>query len=143
MTGPRGPLESGYCNLLTKSAVLYVKFIHAMIIKLRRAYEKPGPEDGLRILVERLWPRGISKKDAKLDLWLKDVAPSNELRKWYGHDPAKWAEFKKRYFEELDREKAAVDELRNTVKGKDVTFVYSSKEEKYNSAAALREYLGR
>ncbi|MCL4244507.1 MAG: DUF488 family protein [Candidatus Dadabacteria bacterium] len=114
-----------------------------MIIKLRRAYEKPGPEDGLRILVERLWPRGISKKDAKLDLWLKDVAPSNELRKWYGHDPAKWAEFKKRYFEELDREKAAVDELRNTVKGKDVTFVYSSKEEKYNSAAALREYLGR
>ena len=112
-----------------------------MTIKLKRAYEKPGPEDGLRILVERLWPRGISKKDAKLDLWLKDVAPSNWLRKGYGHDPEKGTEFKKRYFEELDGEKTAVDELRNAVKRKDVTFVYGSKEETYNSAAALREYL--
>ena len=112
-----------------------------MAIKLKRAYEKPGPEDGLRILVERLWPRGISKKDAGLDAWMKDVAPSNELRKWYGHDPEKWTEFKKRYFAELDGEKDAVDELRKTVKGKNVTFVYGSKEEKLNSAAALREYL--
>ncbi len=112
-----------------------------MSVKLKRAYEKPGPEDGFRILVERLWPRGISRKDVKLDLWLKDVAPSNELRKWYGHDPEKWTEFKKRYFEELGGEKAAVDELRNAVKGKDVTFVYGSKEETHNSAAALREYL--
>lgn len=112
-----------------------------MSIKLKRAYEKPGPEDGLRILVERLWPRGISKEDAKVYAWMKDVAPSNELRKWYGHDPEKWTEFKKRYFEELDGEKDAVDELRKTVKGKKVTFVYGSKEEKYNSAAALREYL--
>lgn len=114
-----------------------------MSIKLKRAYEKPGPEDGLRILVERLWPRGISKEDARLDLWMKDIAPSNELRKWYGHDPAKWAEFKKRYFEELDGEKDAAEELRKAVRGKDVTFVYGSKEEKYNSAAALREYLER
>ncbi len=112
-----------------------------MTIKLKRAYEKPESGDGIRILVERLWPRGVSKKDAKLDLWLKDVAPSNELRKWYGHDPEKWTEFKKRYFAELDGEKAAVDELRNAVKEKDVTFVYGSKEETYNSAAALREYL--
>lgn len=114
-----------------------------MSIKLKRAYEKPGPEDGHRILVERLWPRGISKEDARLDAWMKDVAPSNELRKWYNHDPAKWAEFKKRYFEELDSEKDAVDELRKTVKGKKVTFVYGSKEEKLNSAAALKEYLER
>ena len=112
-----------------------------MTIKLKRAYEKPESGDGIRILVERLWPRGISKKDAKLDLWLKEVAPSNELRKWYGHDPEKWTEFKKRYFEELDGEKAAVDELRKAVRGKDVTFVYGSKEETHNSAAALREYL--
>lgn len=112
-----------------------------MAIMLKRAYEKPEPEDGLRILVERLWPRGISKEDAKVDAWMKDVAPSNELRKWYGHDPAKWTEFKKRYFEELDGEKDAVDALRKTIKGKEVTFVYGSKEEKLNSAAALREYL--
>ena len=112
-----------------------------MNIKLKRAYEKPGPEDGFRILVERLWPRGVSKKDAKLDLWLKEVAPSDELRKWYGHVPEKWTEFKKKYFEELDGEKDAVVELLNAVKGKDVTFVYGSKEETYNSAAALREYL--
>lgn len=112
-----------------------------MSIKLKRAYEKPGPEDGFRILVERLWPRGLSKEDAELDAWMKDVAPSNELRKWYNHDPAKWAEFKKRYFEELDGEKNAVEELRKAVKGKDVTFVYGSKEEVRNSAAALKEYL--
>lgn len=112
-----------------------------MTIKLKRAYEKPGPEDGLRIFVERLWPRGISKEDAELDLWLKDVAPSNGLRKWYGHDHEKWPEFKKRYFEELDGEEAAVAELRNAIEGKNVTFVYGSKEEEYNSAAALREYL--
>jgi uncharacterized protein YeaO (DUF488 family) len=114
-----------------------------MSIKLKRAYEKPGPEDGLRILVERLWPRGISKENARLDAWMKDVAPSNELRKWYNHDPAKWAEFKKRYFAELDGENDAVEALRKTVRGKKVTFVYGSKEEKYNSAAALKEYLER
>ncbi len=114
-----------------------------MSIKLKRAYEKPGPEDGLRILVERLWPRGISKEAAGLDAWMKDIAPSNELRKWYNHDPAKWAEFKKRYFEELNGEKDAVEELRKAVRGKDVTFVYGSKEEKHNSAAALKEYLER
>ncbi len=114
-----------------------------MTIKLKRAYEKPEESDGLRILVERLWPRGISKEDAKLDLWMKDVAPSNELRKWYNHDHEKWAEFKKRYFEELNGEKDAVEELRKAVRGKDVTFVYGSREEKYNSAAALKEYLER
>ena len=113
----------------------------SMTINLKRAFDKRGPQDGLRIFVERLWPRGISKKDAELDLWLKDVAPSNGLRKWYGHDHEKWAEFKKRYFEELDGEETAVAELRNAIEGKNVTFVYGSKEERYNSAAALREYL--
>jgi len=112
-----------------------------MSIKLKRAYEKPEESDGLRILVERLWPRGLSKEAADIDAWMKDVAPSNDLRKWYGHDPEKWAEFKKRYFEELDGEKDAVEELRKAVRGKNVTFVYGSKEEKLNSAAALREYL--
>ncbi len=112
-----------------------------MSIKLKRAYEKPEESDGLRILVERLWPRGLSKEAADIDAWMKDVAPSNELRKWYGHDPEKWTEFKKRYFAELDGEKDAVEELRKAVRGKNVTFVYGSKEEKLNSAAALREYL--
>ena len=82
-----------------------------MPILLKRAYEKPSPEDGKRILVERLWPRGLKKENAKVDEWLRDVAPSAELRKWYCHDPAKWVEFKKRYWAELDKQKDAVLKL--------------------------------
>lgn len=114
-----------------------------MSIKLKRVYDKPEAADGLRILVERLWPRGLSKKDAKVDMWPKDLAPSTELRKWFGHDPAKWEEFRKRYFEELGKQKEAVGELLKAVHEKNVTFVYASKEEKYNNSQALKEYLER
>ena len=112
-----------------------------MPIILKRAYEKAAPEDGKRILVERLWPRGLKKENAKIDEWLKDLAPSTELRKWYSHDPGKWLEFKKRYWKELESKRGIVEKLAKESKEKKVTFVFGSKEEKLNNAAALKEYL--
>jgi len=112
-----------------------------MDIQIKRAYEEPADDDGVRILVDRLWPRGISKADARIDFWPKEVAPSNELRKWYGHDPEKWAEFKERYFAELEAGPDGLEELKRRVQDGVVTFVYSSKERELNNAVALREYL--
>ncbi len=112
-----------------------------MTIFLKRAYEDPADSDGKRILVERLWPRGIKKEKAKFDEWLKDIAPSPELRKWYSHDASKWTEFKKRYWKELDNKKELISKLTKEAKQDKITFVFGSKEEKLNSAAALKEYL--
>ena len=112
-----------------------------MPILLKRAYVKPNVDDGKRILVERLWPRGLKKEKAKVDEWLKNVAPSVELRKWYGHDPAKWVEFKERYWRELDEKRNIVEKLRIESDSHKVTFLFGSKEEKLNSAAALKEYI--
>ena len=112
-----------------------------MAIQLKRVYEKPSKQDGCRILVERLWPRGLSKPQAKVDLWLKEAAPSTALRQWFQHDPAKWKEFKRRYFLELEENNAVLHDLqRRASKGK-VTFVYGSREERLNSATALKEYI--
>ena len=110
-------------------------------ICLKRVYEQPGAEDGLRILVERLWPRGLSKEAAAVDLWVKDVAPSPELRRWFGHDPAKWDEFQKRYRAELEQNQEAVDKLLQECHGKKVTFVYAARDPEHNSALLLKEYL--
>lgn len=112
-----------------------------MKIKIKRVYDEPEAGDGVRILVERLWPRGLSKKDAQVDMWLKDIAPSTELRKWFSHDPAKWEEFRGRYFKELNKNREAVKKLLDITEGSDVTFVYGSKEKEYNSAAALKDYI--
>ena len=112
-----------------------------MTISLKRVYEKPASEDGKRILVERLWPRGLKKEKAKIDEWLRDVAPSTELRKWYSHDPAKWTDFKKRYWKELEAKKDVVLRLAKESKENKVTFVFGSKEEKLNNANALKEYI--
>ncbi len=115
-----------------------------MKILIKRVYEEPGPNDGSRVLVDRLWPRGLAKEKAKVDLWLKSIAPSNELRKWYQHDVEKWAEFKQRYFSELKQNPEAVNELMGyiqRIQGDKVTFLYSSKEQRYNNAAALKEYV--
>jgi uncharacterized protein YeaO (DUF488 family) len=112
-----------------------------MRIRLKRAYAAPAPDDGLRILVERLWPRGLSKERAAVDLWVKDAAPSPELRRWYGHDPAKWDEFRKRYRAELRQNKDSVEELRRKCRGKTVTFVYAARDEDRNSALVLKDYL--
>jgi uncharacterized protein YeaO (DUF488 family) len=114
-----------------------------MKINIKRAYDKPDKSDGTRILVDRLWPRGRSKEDLKLGLWLKEIAPSDELRKWYSHDPERWAEFKAHYFEELDGKADVVDQLLGQVKKGAVTLVFSAKEERYNNAVALKEYIER
>ena len=112
-----------------------------MTIFIKRVYDAPQPADGMRILVDRLWPRGISREKGKIDSWIKDIAPSNALRNWYNHDPDKWSEFKSRYFAELDANRRAVDEMTHHVQKHDVTFVYSAKETRYNNAVALREYI--
>ncbi|MGA2367750.1 MAG: DUF488 domain-containing protein [Dehalococcoidia bacterium] len=112
-----------------------------MEIKIKRVYEQPETQDGTRILVDRLWPRGLSKDKAKIDLWVKDLAPSNELRKWYGHEPAKWEEFQKKYFAEMDGQTAEVKKLASIIQKGRVTFLYSSKEEKINNAQALKLYM--
>ena len=112
-----------------------------MKIRIKRVYDKSEPNDGVRILVERLWPRGLSKKDAHVDIWLKEMAPSTELRKWFSHDPAKWDEFRKRYFKELDKNREEVKKLLEVTETNDVTFVYGSREKEFNSTRALRDYL--
>ena len=111
--------------------------------KLKRAYEEPTGEDGFRVLVERLWPRGLSKERAALDLWLKEVAPSPELRKWFAHDPARWEPFQERYWEELEQKEDEVALLRDKSKEGTVTLVYAARDEAHNGALALKQFLGR
>ena len=112
-----------------------------MGIRVKRVYEPPSTRDGRRILVDRLWPRGLSKADAKIDDWPKDIAPSTELRKWFGHDPERWSEFKRRYFAELESKPDTVRALLDYVRAGTVTFLYSSKERRLNNVVALKEYL--
>src|SRR5512136_1204253 len=111
------------------------------MLKIKRVYDQASPGDGRRILVDRLWPRGIKKEDAAIDSWLKDIAPSNELRKWYSHDPAKWTQFKERYWKELDAKPDTVSSLVQQSQKSTITLVFSSKEEKLNNAAALKQYI--
>jgi uncharacterized protein YeaO (DUF488 family) len=113
----------------------------AIRINIKRIYDPPSPQDGFRILVDRLWPRGLSKEKAKVDLWMRDISPSNELRQWYGHDPDKWTEFKKKYLGEIKEKKEEFDLLRKKARQGTVTFLFSSKEEKLNNAAALKEFV--
>ncbi len=108
-----------------------------MKIKIKRVYEKPDKEDGFRILVDRLWPRGLTKEKAAVDLWLKDIALTTELRKWFAHDPKKWVEFKKRYLHELKENKEPVSLLKEQMKKGNVTLVYVAKDEEHNEALVL------
>jgi len=112
------------------------------LIRVRRVYDLPSKEDGYRVLVDRLWPRGVSKSDAQIDEWLKDVAPSDELRKWFGHEPARWNRFKSRYFQELAKKTALLEQLRakESTSGV-VTLLYGAKDQQHNNAVALKEYL--
>ncbi len=112
-----------------------------MSIRLKRVYAAPGPHDGFRILVDRLWPRGVSRRAAHMDLWLKEVAPSTSLRQWFGHDPAKWADFRDRYYSELDSNPGAVEQLNEQVRRGVVTLVYAARDTEYNHAVALKQYL--
>ncbi len=111
------------------------------MIQIKRVYEPASGSDDRRVLVDRLWPRGLSKPIAKIDLWVRDIAPSNELRKWYGHDPEKWSEFKQRYYAELEANPEAVEALLEYLGDGNVTLVYSSREERLNNAVALKEYM--
>jgi uncharacterized protein YeaO (DUF488 family) len=112
-----------------------------MKIRTKRIYEDPAKSDGRRILVDRLWPRGVSKEKAKIEYWAKEISPSNELRRWYQHDPDKWSEFRRRYFKELSQNPDGVTELRSKLGKGTITFVFSSKETELNNASALVEYL--
>lgn len=111
------------------------------MVKLKRAYDKPAKADGRRFLVERLWPRGIRKEDLPFEAWLKDVAPSTDLRKWFSHDPAKWPEFRRRYRKELETHEEALAPLRAAARKGTVTLVYGSHDTEHNAAVALKDYL--
>ena len=111
------------------------------MIKIKRVYDQPSKNDGKRVLIDRLWPRGLRKEDARIDEWMKEVAPSNELRKWFNHDPDKWSEFKKRFFTELQGQQEKVEEIISLARKGTVTFLYGSKEERFNNAVALKEYI--
>ena len=112
-----------------------------MKIHIKRIYDEAHPKDGTRILVDRLWPRGLSKRKAIISYWAKDVSPSNELRKWYQHDPGKWDEFKQRYYKELTTNLEELEVFKTRLTGETATFLFSSKELELNNAAALKEYV--
>lgn len=108
-------------------------------MKIKRVYEKPEMEDGLRILVDRLWPRGLTKEKAHVDLWLKDIAPTTELRKWFGHEPARWNEFRQRYILELETNQKQTSILKEQLNAGPVTLVYAARDEEHNEAVILKE----
>jgi uncharacterized protein YeaO (DUF488 family) len=110
-------------------------------VEIKRVYEEPGGADGTRILVDRLWPRGLSKERARVDLWLKDIAPSTELRKWFSHDPSKWTEFQARYRQELKSEADLLDVLRKKAAKGPITLLYGAKDEVHNEAVVLQSML--
>jgi uncharacterized protein YeaO (DUF488 family) len=112
-----------------------------MNVKIKRVYEKPGRNDGTRILVDRLWPRGLTKEKAKVDLWVKEVAPSNELRKWFGHESEKWSEFQKRYRVELRKNKEPLSLLRKAATKEPITLLFAAKDEEHNEAIVLQNLL--
>jgi uncharacterized protein YeaO (DUF488 family) len=110
-------------------------------VTIKRAYEPPSPDDGTRILVDRLWPRGVKKSNAGIAQWMKEIAPSNELRKWFGHDPARWEEFRRRYKAELRGKRELVGRLRELSREGPMTLVYSAHDAAHNQAVVLRELL--
>ncbi len=112
-----------------------------MKLKIKRVYEKPAEDDGKRILVDRLWPRGLTKEKAAVDLWLKEIAPSTELRKWFGHEPEKWQEFQKRYQQELKKNKEQVLVLKEQLKKGVITLIYGAKDKEHNEALVLKAWL--
>src|SRR5579884_2309961 len=115
----------------------------ALHIAIKRAYDSPEPSDGKRVLVDRLWPRGLSKERAHIDLWLKDLAPSNELRKWYGHDPEKFEEFRRHYEAELANKQDALEQLREMARHEQVTLVFSARDVEHSNVAVLLDVLKR
>jgi uncharacterized protein YeaO (DUF488 family) len=114
-----------------------------MNIRIKRAYERPAKDDGVRILVDGLWPRGLTKEKASVDLWLKEIAPSTELRKWFGHDPDKWKSFRGRYETEIRHKDYLVEVLKQKAKKGMITLLYGARDEKHNEALVLKQFLER
>ncbi len=112
-------------------------------ISIRRAYDPPTPDEGRRVLVDRLWPRGISREKLGAELWLREIAPSDALRHWFDHDPAKWDEFRQRYAAELDANPGSVQELRRLAKEGPLVLLYAARDSQHNNAVALRDYLSQ
>jgi uncharacterized protein YeaO (DUF488 family) len=126
------------------AAALMSSAVRSSSVMLKRAYDPPAAGDGQRILVDRLWPRGVSKGEARLDEWIKDIAPSTELRTWFGHDPERWSEFRRRYRAELKQHVPLVDDLRGRAGKEPITLVYAARDEVHNHAVVLRNViLGR
>jgi len=123
------------------SSRIHVKPDHTHGVRIKRIYDTPAKTDGFRVLVDRLWPRGLSKQAAAIDLWLKDIAPTDELRHWYGHVPEKWTDFKKQYYKELKARPDLTGLLREKAAAEPVTLLFSSKETRLNNAVALAEFL--
>jgi uncharacterized protein YeaO (DUF488 family) len=112
-------------------------------VRLKRAYEPPARSDGYRVLIDRLWPRGVSKEDAQLDEWARELAPSSELRRWFGHDPARFEEFRRRYLDELAAQQAKLRELRQLARKGTLTLVYGARDSEHNDAVVLADLLRR
>jgi len=112
------------------------------MLKIKRIYDPCSSDDGKRILIDRLWPRGVKKEKAKIDEWLRDIAPSDGLRKWFSHDPSRYQEFKRRYAKELQQKQELVEQVRNEAKRGTVTLLFSAKDAEHNNATALKEFLG-
>ena len=119
------------------------KRISANNIKMKRAYDKPAAEDGLRILIDRLWPRGLTKDKAAIDHWFKEIAPSTKLRKWFSHDPVRWSEFRRRYLRELEARVLQIREIRKLARNRSITLVYAAHDKLHNDAVVLRNVLLR
>ncbi len=113
------------------------------MIRVKRVYEKPGANDGTRFLVDHLWPRGLKKEAVKVKLWLKEVSPSNELRRWFGHEPARWKEFQRRYAAELDQKPETWQPLLQAAREGDITLVFGARDTEHNNAVALQTYLDK
>ena len=112
-----------------------------MVIATKRIYDAPRKKGGYRVLVDRLWPRGLRKDEVQVDLWLKDIAPSNTLRKWFAHEPAKWKKFKQRYFKELEGKQSLVEQLIDSAKDRPIVLLYGVRDGEHNQAVALKQYM--
>jgi uncharacterized protein YeaO (DUF488 family) len=118
-------------------------YYEIMAVEFKRVYEEPSTSDGTRILVDRLWPRGLTKEKAKIDVWLKDIAPTTELRKWFNHEPNKWPEFQKRYWTEISNNTDILSTLKRYLANGKVTIVYGAKDEEHNDAVVIKQYLNK
>jgi uncharacterized protein YeaO (DUF488 family) len=136
----RGPAASGGAR---QSDARTARMIEPANVHLKRAYEPPSPADGVRVLVDRLWPRGVSKSKAAIERWMKEIAPSTELRRWFGHDPKRWKEFLRRYRAELKYHAEALSELRAIARKGPLTLIYAARDKNHNEAVVLREILLR